>query len=78
MELRDEDRDMEILPWMDPDNFNPGYMMRSLHLMPKRGSHYIWQHTQDYWREKDELPAIDLSGPEFVYDGVKAKAAEYA
>ena len=26
-----------------------------------------WQHTQDYWREKDELPAIDLDNGALVY-----------
>ena len=65
--LRPEDRDMELLPWMDPENFNPGYLMRAMHLLPKRGAKSEWQHSQDYWREKDELPAIDLEGPEFVY-----------
>ncbi len=65
--LRPEDRDMELLPWIDEENFNPGYLMRAMHLLPKRGSKREWQHTQDYWREKDELPAIDLEGPEFVY-----------
>ncbi|MEM9054965.1 MAG: NAD(P)/FAD-dependent oxidoreductase [Pseudomonadota bacterium] len=65
--FRAEDKDMDILPWMDSDNFNPGYLMRSQHLMPKRGSKYIWQHTQDYWRERDELPSIDLDAEEFAY-----------
>ncbi len=65
--LRPEDKDMELKPWIDPENFNPGYLMRSMHLMPKRGDKPEWEHTQDYWREKDELPAIDLDGPEFVY-----------
>lgn len=65
--LRPEDRDMELLPWIDEENFNPGYLMRAMHLLPKRGSKREWQHTQDYWREKDELPAINLDGPEFVY-----------
>ena len=65
--LRPEDKDMELLPWIDPENFNPGYLMRSMHLLPKRGDKPEWQHTQDYWREKDELPAIDLDGKEFVY-----------
>ena len=74
VELREEDKRMDILPWMDTDNFNPGYMMRSLHLMPKRGAHDIWQHSQDYWREKDEMPLIDLDGEEFVYDGIAARA----
>ncbi|HCE25048.1 MAG TPA: hypothetical protein DF282_21415 [Hyphomonas sp.] len=74
VELREEDKGTDILPWMDTDNFNPGYMMRSLHLMPKRGAHDIWQHSQDYWREKDEMPLIDLDGEEFVYDGIAARA----
>jgi len=65
--LREEDEDMELLPWMDPENFNPGYLMRSMHLLPKRGNKPDWQHTQDYWAEKDELPKIDLDDPIFVY-----------
>ena len=36
--LRPEDEDMELLPWVDPENFNPGYLMRSIHLMPKQGA----------------------------------------
>lgn len=67
VELRMQDQDMEILPWMDANNFNPGYLMRSMHLMPKRGADPIWQHTQDYWKESEELPAVDLSADEFVY-----------
>jgi cation diffusion facilitator CzcD-associated flavoprotein CzcO len=65
--LRPEDQDMAILPWIDPENFNPGYLMRSMHLMPKRGEKPEWQHTQDYWLEKDELPKIDLSDGVFIY-----------
>lgn len=65
--LRPEDEGMELLPWIDPENFNPGYLMRAMDKLPKRGTKPEWQHSQDYWREKDELPAIDLDGPEFVY-----------
>ena len=65
--LRPEDEGMKLLPWMDPENFNPGYLMRAMDLLPKRGEKPEWQHSQDYWREKDELPVIDLDGPEFVY-----------
>jgi cation diffusion facilitator CzcD-associated flavoprotein CzcO len=65
--LRPEDRDMKLLPWIDPENFNPGYLMRGMHLLPKRGDKPEWQHTQDYWNEKDELPSIDLDDPAFVY-----------
>ena len=27
---------MPLLPWIDAENFNPGYMMRGMHLLPKR------------------------------------------
>lgn len=59
-QLRPEDADMEIGPWMDPDNFNPNYLMRSQHLMPKRGKKDEWMHNQDYWAEKDLLPNANL------------------
>src|SRR5260221_298444 len=35
--LRPEDADMPLLPWIDPEDFNPGYVMRGMHLLPKRG-----------------------------------------
>jgi cation diffusion facilitator CzcD-associated flavoprotein CzcO len=66
--LRPQDRDMPLLPWIDPENFNPGYLMRDMHLLPKRGDKPEWQHSQDYWAEKDELPAIDLDDAAFVYE----------
>ncbi len=59
-QLRPEDADMELGPWMDPDNFNPNYLMRSQHLMPKRGKKEEWMHNQDYWAEKDLLPNANL------------------
>ena len=65
--LRPEDKDMKLLPWIDPENFNPGYLMRAMDLLPRRGDKPEWQHSQDYWREKDELPEIDLDAPEFAY-----------
>jgi cation diffusion facilitator CzcD-associated flavoprotein CzcO len=65
--LRPEDRDMSLLPWIDPENFNAGYMLRGMHLLPKRGDKPEWQHTQDYWSEKDQFPAIDLDDAAFVY-----------
>ena len=58
--LRPEDADMPRLSWIDPENFNPNYLMRSVDLLPRRGDKPEWQHTQDYWTEKDALPAADL------------------
>ena len=65
--LRPQDNDMPLLPWVDPESFNPGYITRSIHLLPKRGNKPEWQHNQDYSREKDELAAIDLNDTAFVY-----------
>jgi cation diffusion facilitator CzcD-associated flavoprotein CzcO len=65
--LRDEDKDMPLLPWIDEENFNPGYMLRGMHLLPKRGDKPEWAHTQDYWNEKDAFPAIDLDDEAFIY-----------
>jgi cation diffusion facilitator CzcD-associated flavoprotein CzcO len=65
--LRPHETDMPLGPWVDPENFNPGYLTRSLHLMPKSGPTPEWRHTQNYWSEKDEFPQIDLDDPLFVY-----------
>jgi len=65
--LRPADHNMPLGPWIDPENFNGGYIMRSQHLLPQRGDKPEWQHTQDYWREKDDFPAIDLDDEVFRY-----------
>lgn len=70
--LRPEDAGMEILPWIESDNFNPGYLMRGLDRLPKRGAKPEWRHNQDYWLERDAFPKINLDAPEFVYEGVGA------
>ena len=72
--LRPEDKDMPLLDWIDSENFNPGYLQRGMHLLPRRGDKPEWQHSQDYWMEKDVLPKVDLEAPEFVYDGKPATA----
>ena len=66
--LRPQDEDMLLQSWIDPENFNPGYLMRDMHLLPRRGDKPEWQHSQDYWAEKDQFPAIDLDDAAFVYD----------
>jgi hypothetical protein len=66
--LRPEDEGMKLAAWIDPDTFNPGYLQRSVHLLPKRGDKPEWAHSQDYWWEKDELARIDFAGPVFLYE----------
>jgi cation diffusion facilitator CzcD-associated flavoprotein CzcO len=73
--LRDEDRGMEILPWIETDNFNPGYLMRGLDELPRRGNKPEWRHNQDYWTERAEIPTTDLDSEEFVYDGKRRAKA---
>jgi cation diffusion facilitator CzcD-associated flavoprotein CzcO len=65
--LRDEDAGMARLPWVDPENFNPGYLTRGLHLLPQQGDQDPWRHTQDYWTEKVELPLADLDDGALVF-----------
>ncbi len=65
--LRDEDKGMPARPFIDPENFNPGYLKRSLHFMPKQGDHQPWIFAQDYYSEKDELPAADLDDGALVF-----------
>jgi cation diffusion facilitator CzcD-associated flavoprotein CzcO len=66
--LRAEDRDMTLRPWVDPENFNPGYLTRGMDRLPKQGDRMPWRHTQDYWSEKDELPVADLDDGTLVYE----------
>lgn len=72
--MNSEDRDLPRLSWIDPENFNPGYLMRSMHLLPKRLSRPEWQHSQDYFVDRRTFPAIDLKSREFLYDDRPAKA----
>lgn len=66
--LQGEDATNPRLCWIDQENFNPNYLQRSMHLMPKRLDKAEWQHTQDYWREKEDIPGIDLNDPVFTYN----------
>jgi cation diffusion facilitator CzcD-associated flavoprotein CzcO len=66
--LRAQDKDMELQPWVDPENFNPGYLMRGMHLLPRQGDRPPWRHTQDYWSERDTLPLVDLDDGTLVYE----------
>jgi len=59
-QLRPEDQGMALKPWVDPDNFNPGYLQRGMHQLPRQGSTAPWLHDQNYMRERVELPAANL------------------
>jgi len=65
--LPTEEREMPLAPWVPPEDFNPNYVRRSLHLLPKSGAGPQWRHSQDYWQDKDVFPEIDLDDAVFVY-----------
>ena len=66
--LRSDEANDVPMDWIDTDYFNPGYLMRSMHLMPKRLERPEWRHTQDYWAERDELPLVDLDDGCLVFE----------
>ena len=65
--LRSDEVDMRLHPWITEDNFNPGYLQRGIHMLPKQGDREPWLHTQDYWSEKDIMPSIDLDDGALIY-----------
>jgi cation diffusion facilitator CzcD-associated flavoprotein CzcO len=65
--LRPQDEHLPVLDWIDPEDFNPGYLLRSLPVLPKRLDRPEWTTNRHYSAEVAEFPNIDLNGPEFVY-----------
>lgn len=59
-QLREQDADMPKLPFSDPDNFNPGYIMRKQDVLFRRGDRAPWIHLLDYEQERDLIPRINL------------------
>ena len=70
--LRQQDKDMPMRPFIEPDNFNAGYLMRSMYLLPKQGDQNPWQMSQDYYLEKDEIPVCDLDDGTLHYTAIDA------
>ena len=65
--LRQEEADMPLLSFADPDNFNAGYVMRTQHLLYKRGDREPWTHMLEHEQERDILPKADLDDGTLVY-----------
>ncbi|MDP6565852.1 MAG: NAD(P)/FAD-dependent oxidoreductase [Alphaproteobacteria bacterium] len=66
-QLREADKDMPALPLVADENFNAGYLVRKMHIMPKQGDREPWIFSQDYYSEKDEIPAADLDDGTLIY-----------
>ncbi|MFN0162211.1 MAG: flavin-containing monooxygenase [Burkholderiales bacterium] len=66
--LRETDAGMELKPWVLEEDFNPGYLARGMHLLPRQGTAEPWRHHQDYWRENKELPQASLTDGALVFE----------
>lgn len=66
--ISESDQGMEVIPWIDEEEFNPGYMQRGKHLMPKQGTREPWIFSADYYTEKNQLPLVDLNEEALVYE----------
>ena len=49
------------------EDCNPGYIARSLHLLPRQGVSQSWLHHQDYWRDRKELPVAMFDDGALVF-----------
>ncbi|MDJ0879111.1 MAG: NAD(P)/FAD-dependent oxidoreductase [Halieaceae bacterium] len=72
--LLESEKDMELLPWITDDVFNPGYLKRSLHLMPRQGAQEPWKNVTDYYVERELLPKVDVNEEQLVYTTGPQKA----
>ena len=58
--LREEDAEMQRLPFIDEDNVSAGYMMRTRDKMFRQGDHEPWVHFKEFHEERHTLPVADL------------------
>jgi len=65
--LRPQEADMPVLPWCDPENFSPGYVMRSQDALFKQGDREPWTHMLEHDEEREILPKADLDDGTLVY-----------
>jgi len=62
-----DDADMPRLPWMDPDNFNAGYVMRAQDQLFRQGDRAPWRHQLEYGEEIAALPAVQADEAALAY-----------
>jgi len=65
--LRPEDEGMTPGRWISEEDFNPGYLNRGVHLMPKSGENDPWNFTTNYYKEREQMPEFDLDDATMVY-----------
>jgi cation diffusion facilitator CzcD-associated flavoprotein CzcO len=58
--LRPEDQSMATTSFVASSDFAPGYMRRGAGRLPKQGDRDPWVNSQNYYVEKDLLPALNF------------------
>lgn len=66
-ELSQAQANMDKTSFVDEDNFNAGYLMRNMHVMPKQIAEEPWTFKQNYDLEKVEIPAANLDDGSLKY-----------
>lgn len=72
--LRPGDRDMPARLMIEPDNFNPGYVMRGIDRHPRQGDRPPWTAPNDFEEERRTIPAADLEDGALAYAPAPAAA----
>jgi cation diffusion facilitator CzcD-associated flavoprotein CzcO len=65
--LRPRDEGMDLRPWVDPEEFNAGYLLRSLAQLPQQGDQDPWRNALSYEYEKVALPVADLDDGTLIF-----------
>ena len=65
--VQPDDQNMPKNRWISEEEFNPGYINRGIHVMPRSGDKEPWMFSPDYYTEKDQMPKFDLDEDELVY-----------
>ena len=72
--LRAKDYGVNGKGFIDPDDFAPGYMRRGVGRLPQQSGQGPWTNCQDYYHEKDTIPALSFDDEALVFG--KAKEME--
>ena len=67
VELGPDEQALDPLPFVDPDDFNPGYIQRGAHLLPRSLDKPEWRHSQNYAQAVKVFPTISVEETPFAY-----------
>jgi cation diffusion facilitator CzcD-associated flavoprotein CzcO len=66
--LTEEEKKLEVLPWIDESNFNSSYLKRGMENFAKRLNSDHWQHSQSYTKDSEQFPSIEFNNnPVFLF-----------